>query len=520
MQVLSPVNSFHTPNWNNYKYVNTKKNNPLPSQVSFSGHNEYVKLLDKFIDLFSLDSYKLEETLKSVLIKKQYSSNGQLFNFQVKLPNGNTLAVKKFFRDGGRIKDPYIAIKEFKNPVESTAELLFKEYIGIDLNKKELIYLDRSGNPIRFCNEHKRIPLYHEDHAVYEYSLERYLKQIFPEETPKAKVPKDTGGAGKNAAGNPQKQKPDPLPKSNNIGQTPIQTQPVTKVKKTATRHDLTPKVPDGRAAKLKSTAATKAVQKVSATAGILEDNVKSDIKTITDIMQKIHELNRKDNSTYNRGKWFIFRADYKKTISPQGINAPSGVTFKYSDGETLRVMWLPKTEHYTRFIHTDKQGTIKVILIEDGEKVVSNLNPAKIMNIPQKPQYYSSGELNSLPVAEYAKFLRENLEEYYKAGLEAIGNVTPRKSRRSPRRSPVTPAVSTVTPDVPKAEPAEQTGQTLQQILSNMMGGEISPETVAGIARKDAQRLAQTYVDTFIKQFQESVQEGLKNLQSLFGKN
>ena len=127
-------------------------------------------MIRDILAMFTQTNYKLPYGLTN--IKK--ASDKTLLSFEKVLGNGKKLIVNKQFPDRNNARTPYMIIQESGN----------REPIGVELQKGNIIYLDKSSHKPIFKNgKFQEIPFSDKKHAEHAAKLEEWLKEIFPEQS-------------------------------------------------------------------------------------------------------------------------------------------------------------------------------------------------------------------------------------------------------------------------------------------------------------------------------------------------
>ena len=560
MQVLSPIYSVNSPNWN----YNVPKQNKVSHPAFGSAVGKisiYEKLLRKFSDLFVYSCKSMPDTAKDI----KYTENNSLLRFTMQLENGNQLAVTRFFPDRNFEKRPYVVVKEIGNGA-------FKDYIGIDPTRGKLIVLDRVEKTKALYERgyFKDIPLYDERHAIYESQLESYLKEMFPEYTEMLRKQKDNSI------------KPIKQVKENVVSPNPLPTKKVDEVKLPDTATNASESAVKGSENKIEELKRLKAIisakdiipdEKIKLeadglkgilekaeelpiekekippvtsktdlvpvlkSAGVLDKSIQDGILKINELVRTLSELRLKASmDAYKREKLHYFKLHYEPIVY-KGDGTDRGFVFKFKNNETLKVANYKKTERYTRIIHTDETGKETLYLIEDNSRVISNIQK-KMMNIPKKTVVYKTDdELKELPIGEYVKFLVEKLEKYLADSNEAINkpyNVFKKrvaeemsaKASKVPEASDSAASTVTEQSDKISSEISRKIENTeeMQAVPTEINKGKISDDIIKEVeerARIDAKKMAQRYGEVFLEQFKKSIDDYITqfrmNLENLF---
>lgn len=539
MQVSGISYTLNNSRWNYNKNSNINKNNNISQPIAFGAKIKlYDELLSKLTELFSGQFNQAAMPQKASNIN--LSSSKQLLNFKMTLSNGCTLAVSKFFPDGNKVKKPYLAVKEFGNGA-------FKEFIGLDLYTKDLIYIDRSAKPVFYCGEYKKISLYDENHPFYESKLESYLKEMFPERTKEIQE-----------SNNPQKKHPEITPKPQESRReipaaTPPASEAVTKAKlfnppafvvespvQKAEPEAVSAVVPKTQSpaipAKVKketpaqSNTSAKPKRTRIKTSGrvgaVLKPQIQDNIRIINDIMDKLSKVRDEHPSAFKRARISDFKNNYEPIVYTNE-KTNRGVTFKFGEGETLKVVTMErKPLKYLGIIHTDKDGHQKLLLIENGDKVVANTNPSNMSFIPPKTYPATEEELKEIPVARYTEFLRESLEKYYSELNKVLQSKDPIKLSPAPvhRSDKVIPQ--------PPVQPANTNPAAADKLISKPDPEKLIPEVkipdnldekliekINKQATTDAQKYVQLYMKTFTEQFSKMITEKMAEFQEMLSR-
>lgn len=538
MQILSPVYAINNRNWNYKTNQNPNKNVNNRQPITFTGRkiNLYNTLLEKFLKLFSGQFDK--ETMPKSILKHQITNSGQLLNFNMRLDNGCTLAVNKFMPDGNKVKKPYIAIKEFGNGA-------FKEFIGINPSTKELIYIGKDAKPLFQFGEYKKIPFYDENHAIHEYQLESYLKQIFPEET---KAIRELNSAQQGKSVKPQNTNPNPSPKiqTADTASTPkpkaqplnppafvfessnpkVAAPEITPQTNLSTEsHTVTKPAAKPKDSTKPERTARHRIKTVGRVPATLSNEIQENIKVISDIMDKLSQVRDKYPSAFKRARINDFKNNYEPIVYTNE-RTNRGVTFKFGEGETLKVVTMErKPQKYLGIIHTDKDGYPELLLIENGKNVVANTNPSNMSYIPPKTFHATKEELKEIPVAQYTEFLRESLEKYYSELDKVLRNKEPIKVK--PAATPQTdkvipqPAVQAkkTNPAADKPVPKPDFEKLTAEIkIPDNLNTELV-EQINKQAAADAQRYVQQYMQAFTEQFSKLIKEKMSEFYEILSK-
>ena len=542
MQVLR-VNNFESGQKTSYIKRSQIKDSENASNfnVTFKGQkvNIYQNLLYKFLDLFQFDAKKLP----SGILEPKISSENKLLGFKLRLEDEKMLIVTKCLPDRNMPRSKsYIVFKETGNGA-------FKDFIGIDSQKGNFIYLDKSSvaKPI-FDKGYgfKEIPLFDEKHAIYETQVEGWLKKLFTELARTLQNQKEAQISAPGYYKPNLKPKVDnsPIIKANKV-ESPNQVESTHITQVLTKTESVSESQKSQKSQKLQE---TKVASSKKIPAGILDKEIQEDVTVITDIAQKLNDITKttRDNIR-TRPIYMQFRMNYDGIIfNPNGTTR--GVNFKYGDGEILKALCTRHNPRYLRIIHTDKFGKESLILLEDNNKVVSNTHKERLNWIPGHPKYYSQDELQQLPIKQYTKFLRTQMEKYYADLTEFMSNNKPQKKRvvkkvndetlppaniesKSPTKTEsnaisvekvpsasVAEVPSKVVAEVPQPSTIETPKTQENDLLNKLQLGEVMDnftKIVEKMAKEDAQNLAKKYVEIFIAQFKKSVTEQIETFQS-----
>lgn len=172
---------------------------------------------------------------------------------------------------------------------------------------------------------------------------------------------------------------------------------------------------------------------------------------------------------------------------------------FKYRNLESLSVLNSKSNQRFTRIIHTNANGIETHLLIDNTQKVVSNLNKKRPWITPEKYRYMTQKEIEASNVKIYADFLKKQLSDYYNYLNESIGGTE--VSHRVRKKN----SKDTLTVFMDKIN--KKIADNIEEIKGN----------IKEIADNDAKDLAAEYFKALYDSFDKYSEENFKNFQNKF---
>jgi len=357
MQVNSPklYNLNSRPN-----ISNNLNNEKLNYHISFGGSKDvFVKPAENVIEeLYLHSSKKLCEVFSRKAgdfpkgLNLAFSQvNGSLLTYSKELGDNVTVrAIKKVAEHKGK-KYPYVIFKEFKNGTQT-------DIFAVDINSGKLIKLKKDGKLSILKNDFVQ---YKPDTVNAKYkqhinNIRKYAAAIFEE----------------------------------------TELQPQISIE-TATNHS--------------GTANQKKVWRIeNASYANLPKSLQKDVKEINELLLRYSDL-----ISARRGlssKIVKLKEQYDPLIYTS--KKQKNTVFKFKNLESVSVQHQKSNPKFTRIIHTNSNGIETHLLIEDAQKVVSNLNKKRPWIIPEKYRYMTKEEMRNSGIEKYIQFLKKQLMEYY----------------------------------------------------------------------------------------------------------
>ena len=409
-----------------------------------AAENLSLELVNKVLNIFKNSADKAPLTINL----KVSPSSGQIMGFSIPLKNGNILEVIKNFVHKCSKNFFYISLKEYN---QGKLERSF----AIDMDSKGFVKLNRKGESK--VQDYSLQAVEHDSvfENCYRKRLEGYVDAIFAQEgknTTKPEVLKAQAQTKKQAKKitditiedlldedviwavpesisekeifakeKPQKIKNLPKKETKTIKEKPVKKEtlittrtPLQKVKKSLpqkAKAEISNELDiEGiKEANVKPDLTIKA--KFGESDGILQPAIQENINEIGDILfDMLKYLDR------HKGSFVKIKALKEKYESLQYKSGSKQkvIEFKLEDNATLGVIHTKTSLRFTRFIYKDSEGNETHLLVDNGEKVVRNLNKKTPWIVPMKFKYMTEEQIKASNIDKYAKFIKDELGKYY----------------------------------------------------------------------------------------------------------